>query len=293
VKPATIRGWRHSLDRWLLPNIGNVLLADVGNAALKSVIEKMAAAGLSAQSIVTHSRVVKMVVASAVNDEGDQIYPRKWNHDFIGLPIIDPTKQHRPSLTREEAEAIVSSASSPRWATLFSLLAGTGLRIGEALGLKTTDFRPDCRVVSIRRSLWNGKEQDPKTPNAVRVVDVSEPLAAHLRGYMAGRSGYVFATANGRCLGQRNALRALHATGKIVGFHAFRRFRAETLRRYRVPEDLIRLWLGHSKQSMTDLYASGLASDEAWRQQWCEQVGIGFGLQGLQTAVQIQSEEAA
>jgi hypothetical protein len=68
------------------------------------------------------------------------------------------------------------------------------------------------------------------------------------------------------------------------------RFRAETLRRCRVPEDLIRLWLGHSKQSMTDLYASGLASDEAWRQQWCEQAGIGFGLQGNE--VKIESAKA-
>jgi hypothetical protein len=62
-----VHGWRHSLDKWLLPIIGDVLLAEVGNAALKTIIEKMAAAGLAPQSIVTHSRVVKMVVASAVN----------------------------------------------------------------------------------------------------------------------------------------------------------------------------------------------------------------------------------
>ena len=97
-------------------------------------------------------------------------------------------------------------------------------------------------------------------------------------------------------LQQRNVLRALHATGKKVGFHAFRRFRTETLRRARVPEDLIRLWLGHSKQSVTDLYASGLERDEAWRREWCERAGLGFslvGLLGLQNVVQIKSEDAA
>jgi hypothetical protein len=31
-----------------------------------------------------------MVVASVVTADGDQVYPRKWNHDFVGLPIIDP-----------------------------------------------------------------------------------------------------------------------------------------------------------------------------------------------------------
>ena len=29
-----------------------------------------------------------MVIASAVNEEGEEIYPRKWNHDFVGMPIL-------------------------------------------------------------------------------------------------------------------------------------------------------------------------------------------------------------
>ena len=82
VKPATISGWRHSLDKWALPSLGDLLLADVGNAALKGLVEKMFSAGLSPQTIVTHSKVVKMVVASAVNSDGEQIHPRKWNSRF-------------------------------------------------------------------------------------------------------------------------------------------------------------------------------------------------------------------
>ena len=110
------------------------------------------------------------------------------------------------------------------------------------------------------------------------------------------KSGYLFAAKSGRPLQQRNVLRALHATGKKVGLHAFRRFRTETLRRARVPEDLIKLWLGHSKQTVTDFYASGLEKDEAWRREWCERAGLGFslvGLLGLQNAVQINSAKAA
>ncbi len=75
VKPATISGWQHSLDKWVLPNLGDLLLADVGNAALKGLIDKMSCAGLSPQTIVTHSKVVKMVVASAVNAEGGRNSP--------------------------------------------------------------------------------------------------------------------------------------------------------------------------------------------------------------------------
>jgi hypothetical protein len=36
-----------------------------------------------------------MLVASAGNAEGEPIYPRKWNHDFVGMPIINPALQRR------------------------------------------------------------------------------------------------------------------------------------------------------------------------------------------------------
>ena len=242
-----------------------------------------------------HSEKVKMVVASATNAEGEQVYPRKWNHDFIGLPIVRKELQHRPTVTAEELGEILASAKG-RYRVLFALLAGTGLRIGEALALKTTDLSPDCRVLHVRRSIWHGREQEPKTPNAVRVVDIAEPLAGFLREHAGHRSGYLFSTKSGGALQQRNVLRALHATGKKVGLHAFRRFRTETLRRARVPEDLIRLWLGHSKQTVTDLYAGGLENDEAWRREWCERAGLGFslvGLLGLQNASPREAERVA
>jgi integrase len=295
VKPATISGWQHALDKWILPNIGDKLLAEVSNGVLRELVDKMTAGGLSAKTIVNYSQVVKLVVASAVSSDGEQIHPRKWNHDFIGLPIVDPSKQHRPTVTETELGEILASTKE-RYTVLFALLAGTGLRIGEALGLKPTDLSSDCRVLHVRRSIWHGQEQLPKTPNAVREVDIAEPLARLLRGYVVGKSGYLFATASGRPLIQRNVLGMLHSTGKKVGFHAFRRFRTETLRRARVPEDLTKLWLGHSKQTVTDYYAGGLSRDFAWRQEWCERVGLGFsllGLHGLQNVVPIDAVKVA
>jgi hypothetical protein len=83
VKPATISGWRDALNAWLLPHIGDTLLAVVSNRAIRELVEQMSAAGLSAKTIVNYVQVAKLVVASAVDEEGEQIYPRKWNHDFI------------------------------------------------------------------------------------------------------------------------------------------------------------------------------------------------------------------
>jgi integrase len=295
VKPATLSGWQHALNKWILPNIGDRSLSEVSNAAVRDLVEKMIAAGLSPKTIVNYTLVVKLVVASAVDAEGEQVYPRKWNRDFIGLPIVEPNKQRRPSVTEAELGEILASTSK-RWAVLFALLAGTGLRIGEALGLKATDLSDDCSVLYVRRSIWGGQEQSPKTPNAIRVVDMPNPLAQLLLQHIANKPGYLFAAKSGRPLQQRNVNRALHTTGKKVGLHAFRRFRAETLRRARVPEDLIKLWLGHSKQTMTDFYAGGLDKDEAWRREWCERAGLGFpliGLLGLQNEAKGDSAKAA
>jgi len=289
VKPAAIFGWQHALDKWILPTIGDRPIAEVSNAALKLLIETMASGGLAAKTIVNYSLVPKLVVASVVTSEGEQVYPRKWNHDFVGLPIIDPSKQHRPTVNGEKV-CELAGHSSFRFAVLFSLIAGTGLRIGEALAIKASDFTEDFRVLKVTRSIWHGKEQSPKTPSAVREIDLAEELAAMVREYSQDRTGYLFATRTGRPLTHRNVHRAAG-----VGIHALRRFRTETLRRAGVPEGLIALWVGHAPKSITDLYAEGLKNDRAWRRLWCERAGLGFsiGLYGLEKSAPLQLQQAA
>src|ERR1700693_2645024 len=66
-----------------------------------------------------------------------------------------------------------------------------------------------------------------------------------------------------------------YSTGKRVGFHAFRRYRAAVLRKGQVPEDLITLWLGHAR-TLTDRYAAQLREDQQYRSAWCKRAGLGF-----------------
>ena len=293
VKPATISGWRDALNAWLLPHLGDKLLADVSNKAVRELVEKMSAAGLSAKTIVNYVQVVKLVLASAVDEEGEQIYPRTWNHNFIQLPVVRKDKQHRPTVVEAEIREILANVQKRKYVVLFALLAGTGLRIGEALGLRPSDLGPDCRVLHVRRSLWRGQEQEPKTSNAVRVVDIPEVLASQLRDYVSGVSGYLFATAQGKPLQQRNVLRVLHSV-KPVGFHAFRRFRLTWLRKTGAPKDLERFWMGHAPAEVGDLY-SKLRDDVAFRQEWAERIGLGFELvhNGPQNAAAVETEEVA
>lgn len=79
-----------------------------------------------------------------------------------------------------------------------------------------------------------------------------------------------------------------------MGFHAFRRFRASVLRKERVPEDLLKFWLGHAR-TLTDTYASQLREDVAFRQQWAECAGLGFSVvsMGSRNVVSINAVKVA
>jgi len=95
---------------------------------------------------------------------------RKWNHDFVGMPIVQKEQQHRPSLTETEVVEILASTSK-RYASLFAVLAGTGLRIGEAQALKATDFTSDCRVLRVSRSVCMVRSKTLKhQPQSVRLI---------------------------------------------------------------------------------------------------------------------------
>jgi hypothetical protein len=61
------------------------------------------------------------------------------------------------------------------------------------------------------------------------------------------------------------------------GFHAFRRFRITHLRKQRVMEVLVRIWVGHSTEGISDKYTvETLKRDVAYRKATAEQAGLGF-----------------
>jgi integrase len=260
---------------------------------LRQFVEVLSAAGLAPRTIVNVVAVVKLVVASAVDEEGDQLYPRAWNHEFIQLPLVIKEKQNRPTITGAEISAVIRSVKE-RYVVLLALVAGTGLRIGEALAVRADDFDPSCRVLHIQRSVWRRREQAPKTSNAVRLVDLPESLARVLCRYTEGRDGLLFTATAGQFLDQRNVLDVLHRAGKRGGFHAFRRFRFTVLRKAGVPDNLIKQWLGHS-QNLIDHYAAQLQHDVAYQREWCDKAGLGFDLGelGYKSELPIRPSQAA
>lgn len=283
IAPATLESWESCLDFWVLPNLGDLSLASVGNLALKGLIEKMVKAGLSPKTINNYAQVVKAVVASAVNEEGEPVYPRKWNHEFIDMPVVQRSKQRTPHFTPEVVSGIVKSTKGYKQMFL-ALLAGTGLRAGEASGIEIDKhISTDFTTLYIQQKVRRGKLEDfLKTDAGRRELDLCPALAAMLKEFVGTRtSGFLFQNKKGKFLSQTNFLRrtlhpALKRQGQFkAGFHALRRFRTTWLRKNRTPEDLIRLWLGHADESVTDGY-SKLREDVEYRREVAKEVGLGF-----------------
>jgi integrase len=283
VKPATSTTWQNCVAKWLNPNLGDLPLQSVNNQTVKVLVAKMQAAALAPKSISNYVGLVKLIVASAITEDGEEMFPRKWNHEFLDIPLVQ--KQKQPTFSVETMSAIVQNATGQEQ-VLYALLAGTGLRVGEAFGLEVGHLTGDCKTITVEQSCWEGDIQAPKTKNAYRQVELCDQLAGMLRVFVAERqSGLVFRNRIGLPMSQTNLVRrSLHPILKTLGvekagFHAMRRFRATWLRRQRAPEDLIQFWLGHAKQSQTDGY-SKVAEDLDFRREVVNSVGTGFVVPG-------------
>ncbi len=293
VKPSVIVNWESILRNHVLPVLGELTLSEVGNLAMKGLVKVLVKKKLSPMSVKNITQTIKLVKASAVDENGDELYPTKWNHAFIDMPVVDGTKQRRPAFTSEQVDKIVRAATG-RLQMAAILLAATGIRSGELLGLEVHHF--DGTSVRIEQSLWKGKVGEPKTPNARRSVDLHPDVASLLQQFIGSRTkGFVFHTKNGYPMNQRNLARALYiALDRLeiprCGFHAFRRYRNTFLRNSLCPDGLLKFWMGHAAKDMSDRY-DRVREDVQFRRDVAKSFGVGFELPKALTAMHPKAEK--
>ena len=197
VASSTVETWQCCLTNWLNPNIGDLPLSEVNNGALKTVVAAMADGGLSPKSISNYAQVVKMVVASAVDEQGEEIHPRRWNHEFVDMPVVEKEKQNTPCFPSEIMTGL-ASWEKRRERMLFILCGAGGFRIGEALGVEIDKhISPDFLTISVTQKVRRGKvEHRLKTPNGKRGIDLHSAIAALLKEFVGDRrSGFCSAHA--------------------------------------------------------------------------------------------------
>jgi hypothetical protein len=283
VEQTTIDNRQYALDKWIYPFLGHCPLGEINNRTIKELVEHMAVK-LAASSVRDYVNVVKAVVASAIDENGEQLFPRTWNAEYIDAPLIG--KQNQPSTNSEGMKQILENAAG-QYRILYALLAGCGpLRVGEALGLEIDKhISPDFRTLYVQQKAKQGQIQlYLKTKSGEREVDLSCSLAKMLKDFVGDRTqGLLFRSSTGAQLLQSNALRDnLHPTLKALGhvkggFNIFRRFRITLLQKTECPEVLRHFWSGHAPKHVSERYTK-LREEREFRLEWAEKVGLGFEL---------------
>lgn len=257
------------------------------NRSLKTLVAGLVRKKLSPQTIKNIVTVARLVRASAVDEDGNELFPLKWNHRFIDMPQVNKEKQSRPTFAATEVASIAKAANG-RLQMICILLAASGLRAGELFGLEVRHF--DGTSVRVQQSIWGGKVQEPKTVNSKRFVDLHPDAAALLQQFVGDRkSGFIFQTSSGKPVTQTNILKhGLHPLLEKLGiskrgFHCFRRFRNTYLRQQRCPDGLLKFWMGHTKRDMSDVYDRS-SEDVPYRKDVSIAMGVGFELPKTLTA---------
>lgn len=185
------------------------------------------------------------------------------HHVTRGRPVpTRPVKLRVPrrlpaTLTVEEVAVILAACTRLRDRFLFALLAETGIRVGQALGLRHSDFvsrRRELRIVP-REDNANGARAKTKT---VATLPVSAPLVRLYSDYMHVEYGdldsdYVFVNLFGPPVGRplrydavaKLVARLRTATGIEFSPHVLRHTRATELIRAGVPIEIVSTMLTH------------------------------------------------
>ena len=144
------------------------------------------------------------------------------------------------------------------FSTLVIFLAATGLRIGEACGLRWADISND--VLHVRRRVYGGKVDELKTEKSKRRLPLSPELVARLKTLWKDDS-WVFQSRNGSFLNPGNWLkREIRPVAKklgitLSGWHDFRHTLSTHLRQDGTHPKLVSAILGHSRvQLALDTY---------------------------------------
>jgi integrase len=135
-KDTTLPTISYALNRHVFPIIGDVLVSQVNNKTCKPLVTAMFDAGLSVCSVNNYMKVVLQIVRSQKDAEsGLPIHNLKWNREFLDLPKINRDEQNVPAFDAEQINKLIADSEGDE-RMLYIVLAATGLRIGECLGLE-------------------------------------------------------------------------------------------------------------------------------------------------------------
>ncbi|MFZ5787205.1 MAG: tyrosine-type recombinase/integrase, partial [Acidobacteriota bacterium] len=297
-RASTLRNYRETVDRWILPVLGDHrlqrvtaldvhrLLAGMEATVIRRRRRRRDAAGQTEWVVEERPlavRTVRYVHGLLVDAFGQAVSWRLMAMNPASA-VSAPPPAARPSRlvwSRDEVRAFLEAARGSRYHAAYVLALSCGLRRGEVLGLRVSDFDRGEGTLRIRRSVISvqGKtvEGEPKTERARRTLYLPpeartallERLDALARervdalsvgAWRGDLDPYLFGTAIGTATCPRNLLRNFASVQRRAGV---RRLRFHDLRHTygslavgHVPLPVLSARMGHHRPSYTaDVYA--------------------------------------
>ncbi|MDQ8092286.1 site-specific integrase [Bacillus amyloliquefaciens] len=162
------------------PLLGKYKLAQLDKTTYKRVFINELLKTYKPKSVELFHRLFKAAVNAAVDDE---IIPRN-RFTRITIPGVKDSADN--FLTASELNRFLSVAERIENITNYSLillLSYTGMRKGEALGLKWGDLNLNDKTIKIERTRDTRGVRSPKTKNSYRTIPVDDLLIDQLKTY--------------------------------------------------------------------------------------------------------------
>jgi integrase len=285
LKPSTQASHNSNLKTHLLPAFGGLRLSEISALQIMALLKEKAADGLKPKSLLNLYVLLQKMLNLAVALELLNSNPIRR----VPKPKVE--RSEKPFLNPDQVRKIVGEVPENLRA-LFVLLYLTGVRIGEALALKWSDVDFERSKLYVRRSLWRGKEQTPKSRRSVRAKHLLAGLKYALKRHQAlsvytRPDDYVFTNGAGRPLDpddlrKRVLYRAMDGAkverqmARAYGFHLFRHSAGSQMHEATGDLKQTQSFLGHSGISVTgDVYVHLQPDSEVGSMQKLEEAYFG------------------
>lgn len=269
-RSSTAAHYAHAFAR-VLPTIGERPIGAIRTGELQALVRKLTDDDLAAATVQATYRAVAAVFKAALADRVITVSPATG----VKLPRADRPKLQ--PLDVDQVHALADAVHDRVRATVL-FAAGSGLRMGEVLGLTVDRVDFLRRTVTIDRQMITPPKGEPrfgppKTKASHRTVPLAQVtvdvLAAQLAEHSAGRDGLIFTSSRGEPWRRgtfaeiiRDA-RAKAGLPESVTFHDLRHHFASVLIAAGCSIKAVQEALGHANASETlDTYSHLWPSDD-------------------------------